>query len=365
MTAMTSSKSTIKRIGIYSLKRLLVLIVTVVIGVFLTIIIANMGGYVDTIMRGTIREDVSNAANQNKALRLLGSEERLKWINNEIASREKLAGLDQPFINRAFKYMTNALTLDLGRALFMTSDKGSQYVRDIILERLPATLVLFGTSGLLLFFAEIFVALIISQHYGSFFDKLLVFLAPLSTSPAWFYGIFLVLLFAAMLRILPFDGMVDAPIPETTWGYLLSMLKHMILPVGSVALSQFFLNTYNWRTFFLIYSSEDYVEMARAKGLPARTVEREYVLRPTLPTIITSFALTLIGLWQGFIIVETIFNWPGLGRTYFQAVQFFDTPVIVGMTVINAYLLALTVFILDFVYAIVDPRVKVGAEGGQ
>jgi peptide/nickel transport system permease protein len=105
--------------------------------------------------------------------------------------------------------------------------------------------------------------------------------------------------------------------------------------------------------------------MARAKGLPPRDIERRYILRPTLPTIITSFALLLIALWTGFVITETVFLWPGLGRTLYRAIGFYDTPVIVGSTIIYAYLLAITVFLLDFVYALVDPRVKVGAGNTQ
>jgi peptide/nickel transport system permease protein len=122
-------------------------------------------------------------------------------------------------------------------------------------------------------------------------------------------------------------------------------MRHLILPVSAIMLSALFLTIYNWRTFFLIYSSEDYVEMAKAKGLSSREIERRYILRPTLPTIITSFALTLIGLWTGAIVLETVFNWPGLGRALFQAIGLYDTPVIVGSTVIYAYLLAFTVFI--------------------
>ena len=103
--------------------------------------------------------------------------------------------------------------------------------------------------------------------------------------------------------------------------------------------------------------------MAKAKGLSDRAIERRYVLRPTLPTIITSFALTLIGLWTGAIVLETVFGWPGIGRLTQSAINMFDTPVIVGTVVIYAYLLALTVFLLDIIYALVDPRVKLG--GGE
>ena len=81
-----------------------------------------------------------------------------------------------------------------------------------------------------------------------------------------------------------------------------------------------------------------------------------------MPPIITSFAFMLISFWSGGIILETVFSWPGIGRLLFHAIGHFDTPVIIGSVVIYAYLLAFTVFILDFVYALVDPRVKAGGE---
>ena len=105
--------------------------------------------------------------------------------------------------------------------------------------------------------------------------------------------------------------------------------------------------------------------MAKAKGLTDRMVQRRYILRPTLPTIITSFSLMLIASWTGAIITETVFVWPGLGRTIYQAIGFKDTAVIVGTTIIYAYLLAITVFLLDFIYALVDPRVKLGSSSSQ
>ena len=237
-------------------------------------------------------------------------------------------------------------------------------MRAIILERLPATLLLFGTSNLIVFFAAIFAALFLSRRYGSFLDRAVIGLAPTAAAPAWFYGIFLILIFASLLRVLPFGGMVEVPPPESGLAYALSVLRHLVLPVAAILIGSIFIAIYNWRTFFLIYSSEDYVEVAKAKGLPSGAIERRYILRPTLPPIITSFAFTLISLWGGAIILETVFSWPGLGRLLFQAVGHFDTPVIVGSVVIYAYLLALTVFLLDILYALVDPRVKVGREGG-
>jgi peptide/nickel transport system permease protein len=242
----------------------------------------------------------------------------------------------------------------------MTSDSGSREVKLIILERLPATLLLMGVSQLILFFVSVFFALNLSRRYGSFFDKLVITLSPTSAAPPWFYGIFLILIFAAVLKVLPFGGMVDAPPPDNVIDYSLSVLKHLILPASALILSSLFLGIYHYRTFFLIYSSEDYVDMAKAKGLPARDIERRYILRPTLPTIITDFAFTVIGLIGGAIFTETVFLWPGLGRVSFQAIGQYDIPVIVGTTIVYAYLLVITVFLLDFVYALVDPRVKVG-----
>jgi peptide/nickel transport system permease protein len=356
-------KGTLARLAKYTGLRSVSMIITIIIGVYLTILIANMGGYVDDIMRGNIQDRIANTLRNQESFQKLSPEGQEKLFQSEVQNEEKRLGLDRPFIIRSFSFLWDGLTLNLGRSLHMTSDSGSRTVRLIILERLGPTLLLMGSSQLLLFFTSVYLALMLSRKYGSFFDRVVITLSPTSSAPSWFYGIFLILLFAAIFRILPFGGLVGAPPPENSLEYALDVLKHLILPVTALYISLIFIAIYNWRTFFLIFSSEDYVEMAKAKGLTDREIESRYILRPTLPTIITSFALTLIGLWTGAIITETVFNWPGLGRTLFTAVGLYDTPVIVGSTIIYAYLLAITVFLLDFIYALVDPRVKVG--GGQ
>jgi peptide/nickel transport system permease protein len=360
-----SGRETLTRVLRYLAVRAVSVFLTVVVGVYLSILIANMGGYVDQIRKAQIREQVGTAAMTDRNVRLLPAAEARRIIDQRVELEEKRLGLDRPFMLRSFQYLADALTLSLGRAERITSDKGSKQVRAIILERLPATLLLFGAADLMVFFLAIFAALFLSRRYGSFLDRAVVALAPTSTAPAWFYGIFLILIFASMLRVLPFGGMVDVPPPESAPAYALSVLRHLILPVAAMLIGSLFLSIYNWRTFFLIYSSEDYVEVAKAKGLPSGAIERRYILRPTLPPIITSFAFTLISLWSGAIILETVFSWPGLGRLLFQAIGQFDTPVIIGSVVIYAYLLALTVFLLDILYALVDPRVKIGGDTGR
>jgi peptide/nickel transport system permease protein len=353
------------RILRYTSIRAIALGFTVIFAVYLTILIANMGGYVDQIRKAQIREEVGAAVLANPELQTLPPSELRRLIDQQVELEIKRRGLDQPFMIRSFAYLRDAISLSLGRAENITSDTGSKQVRLIIVERLPATLLLWGTGNLLIFFSAIFIALFLSRRYGSLLDRAVIALAPTSAAPPWFYGIFLILIFASLFRALPFGGMVDAPPPESTLGYALSVLKHLTLPVMAILMGSIFITIYSFRTFFLIYSSEDYVEMAKAKGLSSGAIERRYILRPTLPYIITTFLLTLITLWLGGIITETVFNWPGLGRLFFEAIGQFDTAVIVGIVVIYAYLLAITVFMLDIIYALVDPRVRVGAGGEQ
>jgi peptide/nickel transport system permease protein len=354
---------TVSRVMKYMTLKMLMIFATVVVGVYLTIIIANMGGYVDRIQRGQIAEQISFQVTNNTEFKLLAPDVRKGRIAEMTRLAEVRAGLDQPFLIRSFGFLSDALTLNLGRAIYMNSDGGSKQVRLILLERLPSTLVLFATENVLNFIFSIFFALALSRKYGSLLDRLIIALSPTSSAPGWFYGLFLILIFAAGARVLPFGGMVDAPPPEESFEYALSLVKHLILPVSALILATIFGNIYAWRTFFLIYSSEEYVEMAKAKGVSSRELERRYILRPTLPAIITNFALTIITVWQGAIVLETIFNWPGIGRLLFQAIGQYDTPVIVGSTVIYAYLLGITVLILEFAYTVVDPRVKIGEEG--
>jgi peptide/nickel transport system permease protein len=355
--------SALGRVLKYTAARAALLSFTVIVGVYLTILIANMGGAVDNIRRGQIREGIAMEMSMSPDLRKIPVEERNRLIEERTRLEEKRYGLDQPFVVRSVRFLENALTLNLGKAEHLTSDSGSREVRLIILERLPPTLVLFASANLFLFFLSISMALFLSRRYGSLLDRIVIAMSPISAAPAWFYGLFLILFFAAIWGVLPYGGMVDAPVPEQPLAYGLSVLRHMVLPVAAMVISSVFASVYSWRTFFLIYSSEDYVEMAKAKGLSSRDIERQYILRPTLPTIVTNFALMLISLWTGAIILETVFNWPGLGRLFYRAINIYDTPVVVGETVIYAYLLAVTVFVLDFVYVLVDPRVKIG--GGR
>jgi len=347
----------------YLMKRIVILFIVILVAVYITIFIANMGGYVDEIIKSDLYMSISMKFKSNPQYSSLPRSKLMELIDAEFQNEIKRMGLDQPFLIRSFIYLWNSLTLNLGRAMFMTSDSGSRLVRNIILERLPQTILLFTTATVINFLIHLFAGLYLSRKYGSFLDKLVLYLAPTSSIPGWFYGIFLIMIFYSWLHVLPPGGMVDYPPPVEPALYFLSVLKHMVLPISAWVIGSLFLGIYSNRTFFLIFSMEDHVEVAKAKGLHPRDIERKYILRPTLPPIITNFALSVIASWTGAIITESVFNWPGLGSVAYTAIQYPDTPVIIGINVIYAYLLAFTVLILDFIYGLLDPRIKVG--GGR
>jgi len=355
--------SNLKRLGKYILLRGIMIVVAAAIGVYLTVVIATLGGYMDKIRASLIREEVGLIVMGDQDMRRLPPAELKEILDHMVELRMEEYNLNTPWIIRSLEYLSNALTLNLGSAQQLLSDTGSRKVRLILVERLPATLLLMATANLVVFFSALFTALILSRHYGSPLDRAVVALAPTSAAPAWFYGIFLIFIFASVLRLLPYGGMVGTPPPTTTLAYALSVLKHLLLPVLAWFLAGIFSSVYYWRTFFLVYSSEDYVETAKAKGLPPRAIERRYILRPTLPPVITSFGLMIITMWMGAIILENVFTWPGLGRLLQQAINVSDTAVIVGSTVIYAYLLGITVFLLDLAYAALDPRVNLEPGG--
>jgi len=306
-----------------------------------------------------IQMNVAMRMKDDPTMRGFSEEQKQNILESRVRNELKRRGMDQPFIIRSIYHLKRALVLDLGNALNMTSDSGSMQVKNIILERIPLSVLLFTTITIIEFLLSLYFGLKLSRNYGSFWDKLVVYFSPLSTIPGWFYGIFFIMIFYSWLHILPPGGFMDFPPPPTAIGRILNVIKHMILPISSWILSFIFLGIYSQKNFFLIYSTEDYVEVAKAKGLPDKDIERKYILRPALPPIITSFALSVISSWMGAIVTEVVFNWPGLGMVLSRAIGSFDAPVIVGVTVIYAYLLGATVLLLDFVYALVDPRVRI------
>jgi peptide/nickel transport system permease protein len=343
----------------YSTIRLATLCIMVVISVFLTIIVANLGGFLDKVVSANIDESIGFMIKGGWLKEVTDQAERDQIIEQTRAAMQESAGLNSPFLLRCAKMLWKGLTLDwgIGRSYSMYTS-GSPEVRETILDFLPRTLLVFGTANILLFFTSIFVALGLSRRYGSWQDRLVTALAPLAAAPSWVYGLIIagITLHVIKTYTMPFNRWP----PGFHWSYLKYYLGNMLPAVAAIFISKFFQSVYAWRTVFLVNSSEDYVDVAKAKGMPDKTIERRYILRPLLPNIITNFVLIMIALWQESIILETIFSVAGIGQLFRAAVQFFDIRMIVALVVTFAYILAFTVFLLDIVYALVDPRVSMG-----
>ncbi len=354
------SSSTFSRVVKYISVRAIVIALMVSVGIFLAIVIINYGGYIDKIHQAEIDESLNYISLSMPGAtieQVQQATEKIRW------AMEEAYGLHKPFLLRCVNWWYQTITFHWGSVYQMGIQAfggGLVPVTQIVLERLPYTLLLAGATNIILFFASIFVALNLAKKYGSIFDRLIVALSPLSSIPNWVYGIILTFIFAGELHILPFNGLYDTFPPATKWGYIPIVAKHMVLPVTAIFLGMFFSAVYTWRTFFLIHSGEDYLEMARAKGLPDRTIERRYVLRPTMPYLITSFTILIITFWQGIIVLEVFFDWPGLGQLFMNAISSRSIAITTGVVTTFALLLAISIFFLDIIYVLVDPRIKIG-----
>ena len=359
---------TLIRLVRYISARLATLAAMVVISVFLTTIVANMGGHVDEVIRANMTFAVGMAMRYDEYAQSLTPQERTQYLEETVDAILDAQGMNQPFLLRTARWGWRALTLNWGESRRMGrirfAGKHTRDVRAHILDRLPRTLLLFGTANLLLFFISIGAALALTHTRNGWLDRLVVVLLPLSAAPPWVYGI---LLTALALQV-PWAGLhfvtasFDAWPTEFRWSYIRLILQHMLLPMLSIFLSKFFQSVFAWRAFFMLHYDEDYVDLAKAKGLSRRTLERQYILRPTLPAVLTNFALLLTSLWQEVIVLEYFFNVQGIGKLFVRALNSYDIPMILAIVVIFAYLLALTVFFLDIAYALVDPRVRIGSK---
>ena len=357
---------------------------TIFIGVFITVMIANqpskrgLGPPVspfETSLEAQINLVVRSSINSGFISRdLLGFPDpiQVQVLTDRLRSE---MGLNLPYIPKILGWTIKALSFNWGDSGTRQGGWGAQNttasVMDIIVHYLPNTLLLVTTTYLLVFLIGMPLSLYLARNYGNWADRLFSILSPISSVPSWVFGILLIAIFAFQLRWLPFGGMYELSKPENQAMHVLDIAKHMILPVSAFVLSLLFQIVYAWRTFFIIYSEEDYVQLAQAKGLSANVLNKKYILRPALPYIITSFATSLISFWQLSMALEVVFRWPGLGWLYIkealpnfwgESMEPGELIIAIGIVVIFAYLLGAVVFLLDLVYVIVDPRIRLHPE---
>jgi peptide/nickel transport system permease protein len=198
-----------------------------------------------------------------------------------------------------------------------------------------------------------------ATRVGSRLDKAVSYFAAISFAvPAWWLGILFIILFSFQLGWLPSGGMYSTPPPQGTLPRLLDLAKHALLPVMTLVAVSVGPAIYVVRTMTVSAAQEDHVALAWAKGLPENQVNRRHILRVAAPPIVTGLVLGLAGTLSGSILVETIFNWQGMGQLYFQAIGAVDEAVIVAVTFLFTLIYVVSRFLLDILYTVLDPRVR-------
>ena len=353
------------RIWKYILVRFATLAAMVVIGVFISVFVINYGGQLDKIYEAQI---IEAAPHMLGYIPNLTAEEAAQKVAEIRWQMEENLGLHEPFLLRCIRWTVEALVFNsedpAGTGYW--GPGGLQTLKGV-LDRFPKTLLLVGSTNLLVFLVSLSFGLSLSKRPGKWGDRLMGALVPLSSIPNWAFGIILTAIFAWQLHILPAQGTYDMFPPKLPIGYVWIVFKHMILPMLALFFSVFFQLVYSWRSLFLLTAGEDYVELARAKGLPEKMVQKKYLMRPTMPYIITSFALIFLSMWQGVIILEGFFDWEGIGELFqYALISANNSPLqklqMMSIIVAFVYLLAITMFFLEIVYVLVDPRIKIGGQ---
>lgn len=265
--------------------------------------------------------------------------------------RDRL-GLNDPLPTQFFNWFKAALQLDFGDSYFLR-----QPVTEAMIERVQPTFLLTLYSLTVALLIAIPSGVYAAVRRNSIVDRLLMIVSISGAAvPNFFFGIILILLFAVVLGWLPSGGYVDIgddPVQH---------FKRMILPAAALGFATAGLLARMVRSTMLDVLTEDYVRTAYAKGLPSRHVILLHALRNALIPAMTVVGISLANLLGGSIIVETVFNLPGMGRLVVQSITRRDFPVIQGVVLITAVIQLVVMLLIDILYVYVDPRVRYGSE---
>ncbi|HNO63885.1 MAG TPA: ABC transporter permease [Thauera aminoaromatica] len=270
-------------------------------------------------------------------------------------------GLDQPFYVQFARFVGNAAQGDFGVSL-----RQGRKVSVLLKERLPATLELSIVAALIALVVGIPAGVYTALRRHSALSHVLLAASLVGVSlPTFLIGILLILVFAVQLGWLPSFGRGDTvALGWWTTGLLTaSGLKSLILPSITLALFQTTLIMRLVRAEMLEVLRTDYIKFARARGLTDRTVHFGHALRNTLLPVITITGLQIGSIIAFAIITETVFQWPGVGLLFITAVQFVDIPVMAAYLVLIALIFVVINLIVDLLYFVVDPRLRVQRTG--
>jgi peptide/nickel transport system permease protein len=347
-----------------SLLRPLALRALTMIGVFfivLLLLVLTLGltGFSDRMLSATVGEQL-RAERTSLAETIRDPDELERVLIQRRQELEAFYGLDTPWYLRLPGMVLRVMTLDLGEARNLRSFDGSNRVIDIVMDRLPNTMLLLTTSLLITAVIGLTGGVYMATRAGSWLDRAMSSFAAISYAvPTWWIGILLILILSVRLRLLPSGGMYSTPPPTEPLDRFLDLVQHALLPVITLVLVSIGPYIYGIRTITLNIAQEDHVAMARAKGLPERRVRNRHILRVAAPTIVTGLIFGLAGSLSGSILVETVFNWQGMGRLYYDSLA--GTPdenVIVALTFMFTLLYVLIRLLLEVLYVFLDPRVR-------
>lgn len=266
-----------------------------------------------------------------------------------IESLRESLGLNKPLYEQYFIWLIKILHGNFGNSLMNNRPVLSQ-----ILERLPATAILMGTSMVLGFLISAFLGLYAAKRKNGLFDKITSILCYAGISvPTFWFGILLIYVFSVNKRILPSIGMHSEGVTSFS-----DLLLHLIMPCAVLT----FVNSAQYiqylRSSTITELSSDYVMVQKAYGMKGSGILFRHVLKNAILPMITVLGMSVQSLVSGAIITEQVFAWPGIGQLAVTAVTQFDYPLIMGITMFTALLVVIGNLLADILYAVFDPRIR-------
>jgi peptide/nickel transport system permease protein len=264
-------------------------------------------------------------------------------------------GLDKPLPVQLAVYLGKVAHGDLGHSYFFNLP-----VASMIAERVPATLLLVVSAVLVAFALGTTLGVLSSRRPNGLLSQFITVLSLVGfAAPVFWTGILLVILFASVLPILPVSGMRAADaIGGAGLKDMLDVAYHLVLPTLTLALVYLAQYSRLARSSMLDVLGADYIRTARAKGLSDRVVMVKHALRNALLPVVTVLGLQFGNVLAGAILVETVFNWPGLGRLAFESVLRRDYPTILGVLLFSSIVVIVMNILTDLAYRLIDPRIK-------
>jgi len=262
-------------------------------------------------------------------------------------------------MTRLANYLWALLHLDLGRSVTF-----SRPIRDIILERLPTTLILMGSATALSFGLGSVLGIYAGARPGSFRDRFLSIASlALYAVPGFWLGLVLIVVFAVDLRWLPIGGIESIASGKTGLDRAADIATHLVLPVSALGFIYLALYLRMMRAGMAEAWRQDFVLAARARGLSRGRIVLTHVARNAMLPLVTMLGLQSAQMLGGSVVIESVFAVPGLGRLAQEAVAARDTPLLLGIILVSAALVILINLLVDIAYAFLDPRVGASEAG--